>query len=180
VSFQTPITIREALEKIHKHDLVLPAIQREFVWRPDQIARLFDSLMQGYPIGSFLFWSVDKESVRQYMFYDFVRDYHQKLRPHCPPVEIPASQPVVAVLDGQQRLTALNVGLRGSHAQKEPRKWWSSPDAFPEKSLYLNVAATAGENDANLTYDFRFLAPERIQNDEHEFWFPVRRTGTWS
>jgi len=41
--------------------------------------------MQGYPIGSFLFWSVEREHVRQYKFYDFVRDYHQKLRPHCHP-----------------------------------------------------------------------------------------------
>jgi hypothetical protein len=175
MSFQTPITIREALDKIHKHDLVLPAVQREFVWRPGQIARLFDSLMQGYPIGSFLFWSVDKESVRQYKYYDFVRNYHQKLRPHCPPLEVPIDRPVVAVLDGQQRLTALNVGLRGSHAEKEPRKWWSSPDAFPEKHLYLNIAAPADENDASLTYDFRFLPLQRTERTDTQVWFPVRR-----
>ena len=34
-----------------------PAIQREFVWKPEQIAKLFDSLMQGYPFGTFLFLS---------------------------------------------------------------------------------------------------------------------------
>jgi uncharacterized protein with ParB-like and HNH nuclease domain len=63
MSFQTPITIRDALDRIHRHDYVLPAIQREFVWKPEQIARLFDSLMQGYPIGSFLFWSVERDHV---------------------------------------------------------------------------------------------------------------------
>ncbi len=32
----------------------LPAIQREFVWDPEQIIELFDSIMRGYPISSFL------------------------------------------------------------------------------------------------------------------------------
>jgi hypothetical protein len=175
MTFQTPITIRHALDHIHRHDYVLPAIQREFVWRPEQIARLFDSLMQGYPIGSFLFWSVERDNVRQYKFYDFVRDYHQRLRPHCPPVEVPVGQSVIAVLDGQQRLTALNIRLRGSHAAKEPRKWWSSPDAFPEKRLYLNIAAVADENEGGLTYDFCFLGEERAQHSDSCHWFPVRK-----
>jgi hypothetical protein len=173
MSFQTPITIRDALDRIHRHDYVLPAIQREFVWRPEQIARLFDSLMQGYPIGSFLFWSVERDHVRQYKFYDFVRDYHQKLRPHCPPVEVPPGQSVIAVLDGQQRLTALNIGLRGSHAIKEPRKWWSSPDAFPTKHLYLNIAANADENEGSLAYDFCFLGERKAQHADGQHWFPV-------
>ena len=46
--YQTGDTIRKTLDEIQRHDLVLPAIQREFVWRPGQICRLFDSLMQGY------------------------------------------------------------------------------------------------------------------------------------
>lgn len=45
--FQAPITIASALERMHRHDYVLPAIQREFVWGPDRICRLFDSLMRG-------------------------------------------------------------------------------------------------------------------------------------
>ena len=48
-------TIAEALHRIHNNSYVLPAIQREFVWKPEQIERLFDSLMQGYPFGTFLF-----------------------------------------------------------------------------------------------------------------------------
>ncbi|MBW4530422.1 MAG: DUF262 domain-containing protein [Aphanothece saxicola GSE-SYN-MK-01-06B] len=175
MTFQTPITIRHALDHIHRHDYVLPAIQREFVWRPEQIARLFDSLMQGYPIGSFLFWSVERDNVRQYKFYDFVRDYHQRLRPHCPPVEVPVGQSVIAVLDGQQRLTALNIGLRGSHAIKEPRMWWNNPDAFPEKRLYINIAADADANEGGLAYDFCFLGEERAQHSDSCHWFPVRK-----
>ncbi len=59
MAFQTPITIKDALDGIQRQAYVLPAIQREFTWRPNQIAGLFDSLMQGYPIGSrSLYWRV--------------------------------------------------------------------------------------------------------------------------
>lgn len=49
--YETPIPIKQALKRIDDGDYVLPAIQREFVWGPDRIAKLFDSLMRGYPIG---------------------------------------------------------------------------------------------------------------------------------
>ena len=60
MSFQTPITIKEALDKIQGNEYLLPAIQREFVWKSEQIEKLFDSLINDYPIGSFLFWEVKK------------------------------------------------------------------------------------------------------------------------
>lgn len=41
----------------------LPDIQRSFVWKPDQIYKLFDSLMRGYPISTFLFWKLDRDLV---------------------------------------------------------------------------------------------------------------------
>src|SRR4051794_20009975 len=97
--FQTPITIAKALDRVHRHGYVLPAIQREFVWSTMQIARLFDSLMRGYPVGSFLFWSVQKEKCRDYTFYDFVRDYHERDAPHCPQLNLTGEESVVAVLD---------------------------------------------------------------------------------
>ena len=54
--YQSGLTIREALESVSKNVYVLPAIQREFVWNPEQISRLFDSLMQGYHfVGAFGF-----------------------------------------------------------------------------------------------------------------------------
>ena len=174
--YQTPITIKVALDRIHRHEYVLPAIQREFVWRPDQICRLFDCLMRGYPVGSFLFWRVDRDNVRDYRFYGFVRDYHQRDNPHCPPLDMPPDHGVVAVLDGQQRLTAFNIGLRGSHAIKEPRKWWDNPEAFPRKRLYLNLLGAADENEEGVRYDFAFLAEDRaVRRTEAEFWFPVAK-----
>ena len=127
MAFQTPITISKALRSIRCREYVLPAIQREFVWKPVQIARLFDSLMRGYPIGSFLFWTVKRGSIEQYKFYDFMLDYHQRDNRHCDSADAVGQDRLTAVLDGQQRLTALNIGLRGSYAYKLPRMWWDSP-----------------------------------------------------
>jgi uncharacterized protein with ParB-like and HNH nuclease domain len=58
--YQTGGTIRETLKAVQNSSYVLPAIQREFVWKSEQICRLFDSLMQGFPFGTFLYWKVEK------------------------------------------------------------------------------------------------------------------------
>jgi Protein of unknown function DUF262 len=176
VPYQTPITIRAALDRIFSNDYVLPAIQREFVWSPEQICLLFDSLMRGYPFGSFLFWKVDASHSSQYKFYGFVTDYHQRDNPHCPALSVPPGKAVVAILDGQQRLTALNIGLRGSHAIKAPRKWWDNPEAFPQKFLCLNLLSLAPENEAGMKYDFEFLAKDGMEDrDDSHFWCPVSK-----
>jgi uncharacterized protein with ParB-like and HNH nuclease domain len=101
--YQTGGTIKETLEQIQQTKFVLPAIQREFVWKPEQIARLFDSLMQGYPFGTFLFWKVDKPNSSKYKFYSFVCNYHERDNPHCPQLPIFYDTELTAVLDGQQR-----------------------------------------------------------------------------
>lgn len=84
MTFQTPVTVEAVLRGIHKKEYLLPAIQREFVWDVDQIRRLFDSLLRGYPIGSFLFWQVNPETAAGYTFYDFITDYHQRDHPYAP------------------------------------------------------------------------------------------------
>ena len=177
MAFQTAITIKEATDNIHNSRYLLPAIQREFVWRPHQIERLFDSLMRGYPIGSFLFWRVDPETAKNYSFYQFITNYDQR-RPHNLVHGAPDAVPgLKAVLDGQQRLTALNVGLHGSGRWKLPRLWWNNPRAFPERRLFLDLLAPRTEDDEELSYKFRLLpvddkgAPER--RSDHEHWYPV-------
>jgi len=174
--FQMPITVAEVLRRIQTQEYVLPAIQREFVWSTDQIARLFDSLMREYPIGSFLFWKIDGAHTQDYAYYGVIRDYHQKDAPHCPVLDVPHGRPVTAILDGQQRLTALNIGLRGSHASKLPGKWVANPDAYPRKRLYLNICGDAQENELGIRYDFRFFdTPPVSAPGQGEHWFPVNR-----
>ena len=177
MAFQTPIPIKKAVDRIHSNRYLLPAIQREFVWSPHQIERLFDSLMRGYPIGSFLFWQVDPETAKNYSFYQFITNYDER-KPHNPVHGAPSTVPgLTAVLDGQQRLTALNVGLHGSGRWKLPRLWWNNPKAFPERRLYLNLLAPRTENEEELMYKFSLLpvkeAKDRNSQNGHQHWYRV-------
>jgi hypothetical protein len=157
MTFQTPVTIAQILEGIHRKEYLLPAIQREFVWDPNQIRRLLDSLLRGYPIGSFLLWKVDPATAGAYTFYDFVTHYHERDHPYAAKATVTGNQNITAILDGQQRLTALNVAIHGSHAEKKKYAWWNSTDAFPRKHLYLNLLADPDGEELGLAYDIRFL-----------------------
>ena len=172
MAFKTPITIREAVEAIHRRTYVLPAIQREFLWTTDQIAKLFDSLMRGYPIGSFLFWRVDAESCGKYQFYNFLANYHERDETHNRPAGLSGEQGVTAILDGQQRLTSLYIGLRGTYASKTKHRRWSSDDAFPRRQLYVDLQQPICGEEVELRYDFRFLTKEETRYEE-KHWFPV-------
>lgn len=171
--YQSGLTIKDALESVSKNLYVLPAIQREFVWKPEQICRLFDSLMQGYPFGTFLFWKVEHEKSAQFKFYGFVQNYHERDAAHCPELGSLPNRELTAVLDGQQRLTALNIGLRGSMAIKEPNKWRTNPNAFPRRILHLDLLAARGEDEEGEAYCFRFIEPEKAAADIEALWYPV-------
>lgn len=171
MAFQTPITVLQAIKNINNQKYLLPAIQREFVWKEEQIERIFDSIMRGYPIGSFLFWKVSKESIRQYQFYGFIKNYHQQ-KSHNQKIDLIGDEEIISILDGQQRLTSLYIGLMGSYASKKPYMRWDSPNAFPKKYLYLNLLKEPDEYD--IQYQFQFLTPEEAQEqDENTYWFKV-------
>lgn len=172
MSYQTALTIAEVVNDIHKKKYLLPAIQREFVWNPYQIERLFDSLMRDYPISSFLFWQVGKKKSKDYEFYEFLRDYHEKDNRHNPKASTTGKEKITAVLDGQQRLTSLYIALRGSYSYKLPRKRWNNEKAYPKRKLYLNLLQPSDETD--FEYDFVFLTKEETQSPgEGELWFAV-------
>lgn len=182
--FEDAKTIADILRGIQQQDFVLPAIQREFVWDADtQVTRLFDSIMRGYPIGAFLSWRVKPPLVGQFKFYGFMRDYHQLESPHCPVLDLPADQPVTAILDGQQRLTSLNIGLRGTHARRKKYGWRENPDAYPVRRLWLNLLSNAPENELGMVHDFRFfseppnpvLGLDESSENRPQYWYPVSR-----
>ena len=166
MSFQPPVTVEYVLTRIHSKAYLLPAIQREFVWNPNQIRRLVDSLMRGYPIGSFLFWQVEPSTASNYTFYDFLTDYHEKEHPFATKAIVPTGTGTTAILDGQQRLTSLNVAIYGSHAEKKKYAWWNSPDAFPKKRLYLNLVDDPDDEELGAKYDLRFLTETEAKSPE--------------
>ena len=170
--YQTPLTIAETVQDIDRKRYLLPSIQREFVWTTTQIERLFDSLMLDYPISTFLFWDVSKEQSQEFQFYEFLRVYHVKDNRHNMKVDVKGNEGFKAVLDGQQRLTALYIGLKGSYAYKLPMKRYDDPRSYPTRHLYLNLLAPSP--DSELTYHFDFLTDEESQYfDETTFWFRV-------
>jgi len=171
MSFQTPITIREAIKNVHERRYLLPAIQRELVWGTEKIENLFDSIMRGYPIGSFLFWAVEKEKSKDYQFYEFIRDYHTKNNKHNPPANISGEKEFTAILDGQQRLTSLYIGLKGTFTERTKYKWKNNPDAYLEKKLYLNLSHESDDPDRK--YDFQFLTELQVKGDKENRWFLV-------
>ena len=181
MAYEAPITIAKALENIQSTDYVLPAIQREFVWKPNQITALFDSLMRGYPIGTFLFWKVDEDRFGDFKSYEFLDHYHERDRRYNPPTTIVNKKRVIAILDGQQRLTALNIGLRGSYAWKIKYGRWADDLSFPKRKLYLNLLSPAEtRTDIELKYDFRFLTDNKAENPQSgEHWFLVSEVLNW-
>ena len=165
MAYERPITIREAITHISERKYVLPAIQREFVWKPEQITYLFDSLMRGYPVGTFLFWEVPKSETQNFQFYDFITNYHAKNNYHNEKSGNLGDKDIIALLDGQQRLTALYISLVGTYAYKTPYK-----NEYLKRELYLNLL-NIPEND-EVDYDFRFLTAEESKvQDVNHYWF---------
>lgn len=171
-------TIKQLLDRIASKEYILPAIQREFVWWPEQICSLFDSLMQGYPFGTFLFWRIAPEKRQEYQFYDFVRDYHERDNYHCSLLKQLPDRDLIAVLDGQQRMTALNIGLLGSYAWKISGKRWASDSAFPVRHLHLDLLGTPDEETGS-KYRFEFLTENdsELKSSNHA-WFRCGRVLT--
>jgi hypothetical protein len=141
-----------------------------------QIEKLFDSLLRGYPIGPFLFWAVQPDHSRDFVFYEFMASYHERLHRHNKRLELPSARPLVAILDGQQRLTALNIALNGTYAQKLPRKRHNNPDAYPTWELFLDLCNHPDEDESDLRYRFEFMTPDRAaaETGGTTHWYRVR------
>lgn len=177
MSFQAPIRISDVIGRIGQRFLLLPAIQREFVWEAWQIEWLFDSLLQDYPIGSFLFWEVrDDHAKSEYRYYEFLRVYRERYSTLNPEFPTKGHSDFHAVLDGQQRLTALYIGLLGTYAYKLPRVWWDNSEAaLPTRRLYLNVSGPAEDNideETGRIYEFRLLTSSEYTSESAK-WFAV-------
>ena len=140
MSFFPPLSVADAIQKIDYNQYLLPAIQRDFVWSHHQIETLFDSLMQGYPIGSMLLWRVEGANTQNQRFYGILRKYKERYNIRSEEVPTKGMPSFEVVLDGQQRLTALYLGLKGSYAYHGYNLSWKDNEySFPTRHLYLNL-----------------------------------------
>lgn len=172
-------TIAQILSRINR-DVLIPGIQRPFVWETDQIIRLFDSLMRGYPINSFLFWELLPENYGDWDIYKFVKNFQQG-NIHNEHAEPEREHPATLVLDGQQRLTSLLIGLAGSYRVRNGKRGKAA--AWTNQSLFLNLLESphfVGDSDEDETvmrdihYGFKFLDADKPRKHSAEIiWFKV-------
>ncbi|AKQ69965.1 hypothetical protein A176_006877 [Myxococcus hansupus] len=117
----------------------LPNIQRPFVWSEEQICRLFDSILREYPISTLLVWKT-RSPIRRRRFIDNYRvSFSHELSKFYVPED---DKKKCLVLDGQQRLQSLFIGLKGSYEGKE---------------LYLDILSgqLAAPDDVKYRFEFR-------------------------
>ena len=119
----------------------LPNIQRPFVWSEEQMCRLFDSIMREYPISTLLIWKT-KSKIRRRKFID---NFKREMLTHLSEFYVPEDdKKKCLVLDGQQRLQSLYIGLMGSHEGRE---------------LYLDILSGEIAAPDDVKYKFAFLEP---------------------
>lgn len=164
-----PKTISEVILEYLNKTTYLPAIQREYVWEPEGIEKLFDSIMGKYPISSFLFWKIREEKKTLWTAYNFFSDF-DKGDPHNVEANLAGvNQDIYLVLDGQQRLTSLFIGLKGSY-----RYFYYS---WKKTRLYLNLykKPERSENPEDLTYQFEFRENDKAnpKDSRPQYWYLV-------
>ena len=161
-------TIKDLISERVGRNTFLPAIQREYVWNPNQVEKLFDSIMCGYPISSFLFWKIREEKKKDWTSYEFIRDFDQA-NPHNREANLDGvNQDIYLVLDGQQRITSINIALRGTY-RFFYRKWRTT-------RLYLNLLWDKGDdNPEEMTYQFLFKEDNQTlpRTDYPQLWYRV-------
>ena len=164
-----PKTIGEVVLEYINRITFLPAIQREYVWDTEGIEKLFDSIMGNYPIGSFLFWKIREEKKSLWTAYKFFSDF-DKEDPHNEEANVAGiNQDIYLVLDGQQRLTSLYLGLKGSY-----RFFYYN---WKKTRLYLNLfkKPERSDNPEELTYEFAFRenSAANLKNPKPQYWYLV-------
>ncbi|MHA2612015.1 MAG: GmrSD restriction endonuclease domain-containing protein [bacterium JZ-2024 1] len=143
-----------ALEQQKVHEIVkqavskmvnIPEFQREFVWDPEQVKKLAESLYLGYPVGSFLLWNSSE---------------YQEAK------TAQGTQASLWIVDGQQRTMALCLVL----GQKP--YWWDDAESWNKALERYDVMANLLPEDGNDRLEFALPNPIRRRDPR---WVSIRR-----
>lgn len=148
-------TIPDVVEEINRR-YFLPDIQRNFVWKPEQVYTLFDSIMRDYPISTFLFWKLDgkflkKEKIKK---LEFVKTSKEQNKENT---ELSSTKEYFLVLDGQQRLTTFYLVLKGNYIIR------NNP-----YDLYFNILSGEEEQEDGILFEFKFFNKNKGDNFKEE------------
>ena len=129
------ILYNHLISDIETGKVKIPQFQRKFVWPIEQTAHLIDSILKGYPIGTFIIWETNERlrSVRNLGGADLP--------------ETPAGSKVQYVLDGQQRMTSIYVALKGSVLLSE------DGGVVDYSQMYVDLSASPDEQIVVTTKD---------------------------
>src|SRR5690606_40528781 len=141
-----------------------------------------------------------------YVFYEFLKEYDQR-NPYNKRKDGSFLNPeIIGVLDGQQRLSSMYIGLQGTHTEKAPYMRWADDNAYRKSKLYLNLLSlpyriseeNVIETIEEQNFEFRFLTEKESEdwifrkskhidengiektNEENMFWFKVGEVLSWS
>ena len=171
------VSIYDAIQNIRNGKYLMPAFQRSFVWDMRRIEKLWDSILQGYPISTFLFWHIDENNTApETEFCDFMRDVRfdfagkaDKINYELRPIDLNTTD--TAILDGQQRLTSLyltlfgEVGIREKHQSTK-----NSTRTISKLMIELNQSRIESQDefdikeyDISFTTKFNLITPTKFE-----------------
>lgn len=115
------------IANIEQGQIKIPQFQRKFVWSIEETAGLIDSILKGYPIGTFIIWETNDRlrSIRNIGNFQFP--------------DTPDGNTIQYVLDGQQRMTSLYVALRGAKLKDD------NGQITDYSEIYVNLTAKSGD-----------------------------------
>lgn len=160
------ISIRKAVQLIEERKLLLPHIQRPFVWKQDrnnnQVRRFMDSIMREYPFNTLLFWKTrDDIQLRK-----FVEDYRDGMNIKDTYIKSSGldNEEKTLVLDGQQRLQTLYTALKGTYNSKE---------------MYIDILSgkkVFQDGKDELKYNFDYLSKEEAKEKSGDdvYWVKLK------
>lgn len=123
----------DLISEIQKGHIKVPKFQRNFVWSIEATAQLLDSILKGYPIGTFILWET----------HERLNDIKNIGNLELP--EVPDDTKVQYVLDGQQRITSLYAAFLGAQIQKEGEK-----KITDYSNIYVNLSGDVENNDEQI------------------------------
>ncbi len=120
--------------------LKIPQFQRDFVWSKAQTAKLIDSIIKGFPIGTFILWKTQEE----------LRHFKEIGNSTLP--DTPKGETVYYVLDGQQRITSL-------YAVRKGVRWNKDNVEINYQDISINLLLDPDSDEDVVTLDPPFDAP---------------------
>ena len=123
----------ELILEIQKGIIKIPKFQREFVWSIDKTVKLLDSILKGYPIGTFILWQTSER----------INDIKNVGNINIP--DAPEGVKVEYVLDGQQRIISLFAAYRGANIQKTGEK-----KVTDYSNIFVNLDQSIDVNDEQI------------------------------